>query len=131
MNRVILVGNLTRDPELRTTNGGTQVADLGLAVNERRRNSNGDLIDDTLFTDITVWGVTAENCSKFLGKGSSILVEGKLKLDTWTTEQGEKRSKLRVNADRVEFLRTKEKKLAATEGEPAAVGATQNADVPF
>jgi single-strand DNA-binding protein len=102
-NRVILVGNLTRDIELRYTAGGTAVTDIGLAVNDRRKTATGEWIDETTFVDVTLWGRTAEVASEYLGKGSPILVEGRLKLDTWESE-GQKKSKLRVVCDRMQML---------------------------
>jgi single-strand DNA-binding protein len=102
-NRVILVGNLTRDIELKYTPGGTAVTDIGMAVNDRRKSATGEWVDETTFVDVTLWGRTAEVASEYLGKGSPILVEGRLKLDTWETE-GQKRSKLRVVCDRMQML---------------------------
>lgn len=104
MNRVFLMGNLTRDPELRKTTSGIAVADLGLAVSEKFRNKAGDLIETTCFADIVVWDRQAETCSQYLTKGAPVIVEGRLQLDQWQTESGEKRSRLRVRADRVQFL---------------------------
>lgn len=102
-NRVILLGNMTRDVELRYTQGGTAVTDIGLAVNDRRKSQTGEWVDETTFVDVTLWGRTAEVASEYLGKGSPILVEGRLKLDSWETE-GQKRSKLRVVCDRMQML---------------------------
>ena len=102
-NRVILVGNLTRDIELRYTPGGTAVTDIGLAVNDRRKSQSGEWVDETTFVDVTLWGRTAEVASEYLGKGSPILVEGRLKLHTWETD-GQKRSKLRVVCERMQML---------------------------
>ncbi len=102
-NRVILVGNLTRDIELKYTPGGTGVTDIGMAVNDRRKNSSGEWVDETTFVDVTLWGRTAEVASEYLTKGSPILVEGRLKLDTWETD-GQKRSKLRVVCERMQML---------------------------
>jgi single-strand DNA-binding protein len=102
-NRVILVGNLTRDIELKYTQGGTAVTDIGLAVNDRRKTATGEWVDETTFVDVTLWGRTAEVASEYLGKGSPILIEGRLKLDTWETD-GQKRSKLRVVCDRMQML---------------------------
>jgi len=104
-NRVILVGNLTRDPELRyTPNAGTPVADVGLAVNDRRKNANGEWVEETTFVDVTLWARTAEVACEYLSKGSPVLIEGRLKLDTWETNDGQKRSKLRVVGDRMQML---------------------------
>ena len=102
-NRVILVGNLTRDVELRYTANQTAVTDIGLAVNERRKTSTGDWVDEPMFVDVTLWGRTAEIASQYLGKGSSVLIEGRLKLDTWESE-GQKRSKLRIVGDRMQMI---------------------------
>ena len=104
MNRVFLMGNLTRDPELRKTTGGTAVSDLGLAVSEKYRNTAGEVVEKTCFLDIVVWGRQAETCREFLVKGSAVMVEGRLQLDQWQTDAGEKRSRIRVRADRVQFL---------------------------
>lgn len=105
-NRVILMGNITRDIELKYIQSGTAVTELGLAVNDRRKSSSGEWIDETTFVDVTLWGRTAEVASEYLGKGSSILVEGRLKLDQWETD-GQKRSKLRVVADKMQMLGSK------------------------
>jgi single-strand DNA-binding protein len=102
-NRVILVGNLTRDIELKYTQGGTAVTDIGLAVNDRRKTATGEWVDETTFVDVTLWGRTAEVASEYLSKGSPILIEGRLKLDTWETD-GQKRSKLRVVGERMQML---------------------------
>jgi len=93
-NRVILVGNLTRDPEIRYIPSGSAVADVGLAVNDRRKNANGEWIEDTTFVDVVLWGRTAEVAGEYLSKGSPVLIEGRLKLDSWETQDGQKRSKL-------------------------------------
>ena len=89
-NRVILVGNMTRDPELRYTPAGTAVTDIGLAVNDRRKNSSGEWVEETTFIDVTLWGRTAEVASEYLSKGAPVLIEGRLKLDQWEQE-GQKR----------------------------------------
>ena len=103
-NRVILVGNLTRDPELRYTPGGTAVTEIGLAVNDRRKNAQGEWVDETTFVDVTLWGRTAEVASEYLSKGSPLLIEGRLKLDRWEGQDGQKRSKLRVVGERMQML---------------------------
>lgn len=102
-NRVVLVGNLTRDIELRYTPGGTPVMDNAIAVNDRRKTASGEWIDEATFVDVTFWGRTAEVASEYLSKGSQVLVEGRLKLDTWETD-GQKRSKLRVVCERMQML---------------------------
>ena len=102
-NRVILMGNITRDIELKYTQSNTAVTELGLAVNDRRKTATGEWVDETTFVDVTLWGRTAEVASEYLGKGSPILIEGRLKLDTWETD-GQKRSKLRVVGERMQML---------------------------
>ena len=102
-NRVVLVGNLTRDIELKYTPSGLAVTDIGLAVNDRRKSQTGEWVDETTFVDITLWGRQAEVASEYLGKGSSVLIEGRLKLDTWETD-GQKRSKLRVVGEKMQML---------------------------
>ena len=102
-NRVILVGNLTRDPELRYIPSGTAVSDIGLAVNDRIKRNN-EWIDETTFVDITLWGRTAEVANEYLSKGSSVLIEGRLKLDSWENNEGQKRSKLKVICDKMQML---------------------------
>jgi len=102
-NRVILVGNLTRDLELRYTPGGTAVMDNAVAVNDRRKTASGEWIEEATFVDVTFWGRTAEVASEYLSKGSPVLVEGRLKLDQWETD-GQKRSKLRVVCERMQML---------------------------
>jgi single-strand DNA-binding protein len=106
-NRVILVGNLTRDPELRYLQSGTAVTDIGLAVSERRKNANGEMIEETVFVDITLWGRTAEVACEYLSKGSPALFEGRLKLDTWESQDGQKRSKLKVVGEKMQLLGTR------------------------
>lgn len=101
-NRVILVGNLTRDVELKYTAGNTAVTEIGLAVNDRVKKNN-EWVDETTFVDITLWGRTAEVASEYLSKGSSVLIEGRLKLDTWEKD-GQKRSKLHVIGERMQML---------------------------
>ena len=104
-NKVILMGNLTRDVELRYTPSGTAVTEIGLAVNDRRKDANGQWVDETTFVDITLWGRTAEVCNEYLGKGSGVLIEGRLKLDQWDDKQtGQKRSKLGVVLENFQFL---------------------------
>lgn len=102
-NRVILVGNLTRDVELKYLQSGMAVTEVGLAVNDRRKAANGEWVDETTFVDITLWGRQAEVAGEYLGKGSSVLIEGRLKLDTWEKD-GKKNSKLRVVGERMQML---------------------------
>lgn len=102
-NRVILLGNVTRDPELRHIPTGTAVTDIGMAVNDRRKTPTGEWVDDTTFVDITLWGRTAEIACEYLSKGSPVLIEGRLKLDTWESD-GQKRSRLKVIGEKMQLL---------------------------
>lgn len=102
-NRVILLGNLTRDVELRYVPSGMAVTDVGMAINDRRKNQAGEWAEETTFVDVTLWGRTAEVASEYLSKGSPILIEGRLKLDTWETD-GQKRSKLKVVGERMQMV---------------------------
>ena len=104
-NKVILVGNLTRDPELRYTPKGTAIAKIGLAVNRVWTNEAGEKKEDVTFVDVDVFGRTAENVGQYMRKGRPILIEGRLKLDQWDDKQtGQKKSKLGVVAETVQFL---------------------------
>ena len=103
VNKVFLLGNLTRDPELRFTANGTAVAGFGFAVNQRYKQDN-EWKEEVCFIDITVWGKLADLCSEYLHKGSSAYVEGKLNFSSWETEQGQKKSKHEVVATSIQFL---------------------------
>jgi single-strand DNA-binding protein len=104
LNRVLLMGNLTRDPEVRYTPKGNAVGDLGLAVNDSYKAQDGTIKETVTFINVEVWGRQAETCKQYLAKGRAVFIEGQLKLDQWETPQGEKKSQLRVRADRVQFL---------------------------
>jgi len=103
MNRVFLMGNVTRDPELRYISNGSAVTEIGLAINDRRKSSSGEWIEETTFVDITLWGRTAEIAGEYVTKGAPLLVEGRLKLDSWEKD-GKKNSKLRVVGDRMHLI---------------------------
>lgn len=103
LNTVLLIGNLTRDPEVRYTPSGKAVGDLRLAVNRRYRTADGDDRDETCYVDIVVWGRQAETCGEYLRKGSPVLVEGRLQYNEWEKD-GQKQSRIRVVAQRVQFL---------------------------
>ncbi len=104
-NKVILVGNLTRDPELRYTPKGMAIAKIGLAVNRTWRNEAGETKEEVTFVDVDVFGRTAENVGQYMRKGRPIMIEGRLRLDQWDDKQtGQKRSKLGVVAETVQFL---------------------------
>ena len=104
LNKVMLIGNITRDIELRTV-GATVVTTIGLAMNESYKSKqSGEKVDSTTYVDVDVWGKTAENVAQYMHKGSGVLIEGKLKLDTWQDDQGNNRSKLKVTAINVQFM---------------------------
>ena len=104
-NKVILVGNLTRDPELRYTPKGTAIAKIGVAVNRVWTNEAGEKKEEVTFVDVDVFGRTAENVGQYMRKGRPILIEGRLRLDQWDDKQtGQKKSKLGVVAETVQFL---------------------------
>ena len=105
LNKVMLIGNLTRDPELRYTPKGTAVAELGLAVNRVRNNDQGERIEETTFIDVTLWARQAELAQQYLGKGRPVYIEGRLQMDTWDDKTtGQKRSKLKVVGENMQFL---------------------------
>lgn len=106
LNKVLLMGNLTRDPELRYTPNGMAVCDLSIAIN-RKYSANGQDRDEVCFVDIVVWAKQAESCGKYLQKGAPLFVEGRLRNDNWEDKDGKKRSKMRITAERVQFLSSK------------------------
>ncbi len=126
-NKVILMGNLTRDPELRYIPSGTAVATLRLAVNNRYRQGE-EWKDDVCYVDVTVWGKQAENCNEYLSKGSGVLVEGRLSYRTWESDEGQTRSKHEVVANTVRFLPKGKEQEPQESGEPQHAG---EEDVPF
>ena len=99
INKVMIVGRLTRDPNLRQTNSGSPVTDFGLASNRNWKSKDGELHRDTVFVDVTAWGTLAELTAKHLSKGTLVLIEGSLRLDQWESKEGERRSKLYINLD--------------------------------
>jgi single-strand DNA-binding protein len=142
-NRVILMGNLTRDPELRYIPNGTAVTEFGLAVNDRRKNNQtGEWIEDTQFIEITMWARQAEIAAEYLSKGSPVFIEGRLKYDSWEKE-GQKHSKLRVVGERMQFIggrgegggsakQTEQQPVESTATAPqVAAGPPSESDLPF
>lgn len=104
-NKVILLGNLTRDPEVRYTPKGTAVTELGMAVNRVYTAENGEKREEATFVDVTLWGRTAEIAAEYLKKGRPVLIEGRLQLDTWDDKQsGQKRSKLKVVGEGLQLI---------------------------
>ncbi len=104
INRVVLTGNLTRDPELRSTAGGTPVCGLRLAVNTRRKGASGEWEDKPNYFDVTVWGAQGENCAQYLSKGRPVGVDGRLDWREWEAQDGTKRQAVEIIADTVQFL---------------------------
>ncbi|HEU5252900.1 MAG TPA: single-stranded DNA-binding protein [Solirubrobacterales bacterium] len=105
VNVVVITGNLTRDPELRHTGGGTAVCDLRVAVNSRRKDQSGNWVDKANYFDVTVWGAQGENCANYLNKGRPVAVEGRLDWSEWEAKDGSgKRQAVRIVANTVQFL---------------------------
>ena len=122
LNKTMLIGNLTREVDLKYTTSGAAVANFGLAVNRTYADSNGDKVDDTCFVDIVAWNRLAEVAGEYLSKGSPVFVEGRLQMDSWEDQDGQKRSKLKVVAQNIQFLGGG--KTDAEEGE-------SDSDIPF
>ena len=121
LNRVVLMGNLTKDPEVRYLPSGTAVCDMRMAMSESYKNKSGEQVESTCYVDVVAWARQAETCGEYLSKGSPVLVEGSLQLDEWKTKEGEARSKLRVRAARVQFLGSpRGQEFRDGEGAPAA-----------
>ena len=140
LNKVFLAGNLTRDPELRYTASGTAVASLSLAVSRNYTAKDGSKKEEVAFINVVAWGRQAETCGEYLSKGSSMLVEGRLQLDKWETNTGEKRNMLKVIAQRIQFLssRRRDEKAAVPADMPAETAAVDSGsdmpldeDIPF
>ncbi len=130
-NKVFLIGNLTRDPELRYTPSGVPVASMRLAINTQFRDKSGERKIETCYVNIVAWNRQAELCSQFLSKGRRVLVEGRLQSRSWETSDGTKRSIIEVRADRIQFLdgRRQESPLSSTSF--AGVGDEETSDVRF
>ena len=104
INRVVLTGNLTRDPELRSTPSGTSVCGLRIACNTRRKDASGQWVDKPNYFDVTVWGAQGENCAQYLSKGRPVAVDGRLEWREWEDKEGNKRQAVDIIADSVQFL---------------------------
>jgi single-strand DNA-binding protein len=144
INRVTITGNLTRDPELRSTGGGTSVCSLRVAVNSRRKDGEtGQWVDKPNFFDVTVWGAQGENCAQYLAKGRPVAIDGRLNWREWEAQDGSKRQAVDIIADSVQFLGsrdaapqsngTAEPDLPAntSDFQEAAVGGGSDDDIPF
>jgi single-strand DNA-binding protein len=146
INRVMITGNLTKDPDLRSTGGGTSVCSLRVAVNSRRKDETGNWVDKPNYFDVTVWGAQGENCAQYLSKGRPVAVDGRLNWREWQDGQGNKRQSVDIIADSVQFLGSREgggenggrftpqSDVPADTGDfepaPAAAGASDD-DIPF
>ena len=108
INRVVLTGNLTRDPELRSTNSGTSVCGLRIACNTRRKDGSGNWVDKPNYFDVTVWGAQGENCSQYLSKGRPVAIDGRLEWREFTDKDGNNRQAVEIVADSVQFLGSRE-----------------------
>ena len=136
LNKVLLIGNLTRPPELRYTPSGTAVADLRLAVNRNYTTQGGEKREEATFLTVVVWSKQAESCGEYLDKGSQVFVEGRLQTRDWEGKGGQKRTVTEVVAERVQFMsRGKGTPAAAVSSAPAFAGdevpAAADDDVPF
>src|ERR687886_1107242 len=108
INRVVLTGNLTRDPELRNTPSGTPVCSLRIASNSRRKDASGNWVDKPNYFDVTVWGAQGENCANYLSKGRPVAIDGRLEWRQYEDKQGNKRQAVDIIADSVQFLGSRE-----------------------
>jgi single-strand DNA-binding protein len=129
INRVVLVGNLTRDPELRHTPSGTPVCSLRIAVNTRRKDETGQWVDKPNYFDVTVWGQQGENCAQYLAKGRPVAIDGRLEWREWEAQDGSKRQAVEIVADSVQFLGGRGEPGGENQYVPA--GATAQADADF
>ena len=116
INRVVITGNLTRDPELRSTPGGTSVCSLRVAVNSRRKDESGQWVDKPNYFDVTVWGAQGENCAQYLAKGRPVAVDGRLNWREWEEKDGAKRQSVDIIADSVQFLGSRDAPQAQRRG---------------
>jgi single-strand DNA-binding protein len=147
INRVVITGNLTRDPELRSTPSGTSVCGLRIASNTRRKDSSGQWVDKPNYFDVTVWGAQGENCAQYLSKGRPVAIDGRLEWREWEAKEGGgKRQSIDIVADSVQFLGSREggegngsrftpqsdvpADTADFQSAPAAAGSTDD-DIPF
>jgi single-strand DNA-binding protein len=129
INVVVLTGNLTRDPELRSLPSGTSVCDMRIAVNTRRKNgATGEWEDKPNYFDVKVWGAQGENCQRFLSKGRPVAVQGRLEWREWETQEGQKRQAVDIIAESVQFLGGRDE--ASGGGFSASVGSGSRSDVP-
>ena len=139
LNKVLLMGNLTRDPELRYTPSGTAVTDFGMAINRRFTTRDGEKREETCFVEITLFGKQAETFCEYMSKGRRVFIEGRLRFDSWTTQDGQKRSRLRVMGERFQFMggprgaapEKEQKAPAPAKEEPPEEGLNLDEEIPF
>ena len=129
INRVIITGNLTRDPELRQLNSGTSVCKLRIAVNTRRKGQSGEWEDKPNYFDVTVWGAQGENCSTYLSKGRPVAIDGRLEWREWEGQDGNKRQSVEIVADTVQFLGSRDGSAPQGGGQQAG-GFQGGSDIP-
>jgi single-strand DNA-binding protein len=129
-NKVLLMGNLTRDPQLKQTPSNMSVAEIGLACNRKFKAKDGEMREETTFVDCEAWGGTAETMAKYLSKGRPVFIEGRLKLDQWQDKEGNNRSKLRVVIESFQFIDSRGSQ-SSTPPQEAAATAPPSDDVPF
>lgn len=130
-NRVVMMGRLTRDPQVKQLPSGISVADMRLAVSEHYKTKKGEAAERTCFVDMSAWGKQADTCGEYLKKGSPVLVEGRLEYQCWDTKEGQKRSKHLLKADRVQFLNGGEKKTQEREDVLSPANAAPGEECPF
>ena len=128
-NRVVLVGNLTRDPEIKQLPSGVSVGKFGLAINEYYKDRNQESKTRVCFVDVEVWRNQAESCAKYLRKGSPVLIEGRLQYESWKSAAGDTRNRIKVTADRVQFLHAKATTDAPAPSQQAPEEAVMEGDV--
>ena len=130
INRVVLTGNLTSDPELRSLPSGTSVCKLRVACNTRRKDQSGEWVDKPNFFDVTVWGAQGENCARYLAKGRPIALDGRLEWREWETPEGQKRQGIDIIADSVQFLGGRDEGQSSGGNGNAGASFTPQSDVP-
>jgi single-strand DNA-binding protein len=146
INRVVMTGNLTRDPELRSTPSGTSVCSLRIACNTRRKDASGEWVDKPNYFDVTVWGAQGENCAQYLQKGRPVAIDGRLEWREWEDKDGNKRQSTDIIADSVQFLGSRDAgenggrftpqsdvpaDTADFQAAPASGGGAADDDIPF
>ena len=132
-NKVIVMGNLTRDPELKYIPSGSAVGNLSMAMNRKYKGNDGEMKEDVCFVNVVVWGKQAESCNEYLSKGSPLFVEGRLQSRSYETKEGQKRNVLEIVAERVQFLGGKKKTGTDEESVPeetSGAGAGEGEDKP-